>query len=1388
MPDTQLPMAGDDIAPDIAARSAAREQERLLQTLRERAGGAPTPDAPPSDAPRPGDMPPMEPPDGRGGVSASLSIPADVIKGVTVQAPRAVAHGVLGGLVEAAKTGRELTAAWPVPPKVEAALGEVDLDAVAELIPPPETQTGKLIAGVAQFLTGFVAAGRMLKPWAAAGRAARTGKAMTQGAASDFAFFDAAEPGLANLIESQPELANPVTAFLATDPADEPATNRLKRTLEGLGLGAATDGFVAALKTMRRAVKARAAARDAASATPARPDPAALEQSIGEQIDADWAALGYDPDAPLVQLRRRETRDQAIRAEQRPIDADANYAEDIVRAEGLAPPASRRIRRALIADDSVSEDEVRALAGDGVPIQADEAIADAGAKEAETELDRALDALRSGKGQKQDVRGPSLATYLHRIGGLTNDGGEVAAVLGGTKLRPGLIRKKGLSLDEAAERAWEAGYLGDTGPGVVGSDIFEARPTPNDLLDALRKDVSGARVYPRQSRFNAAEQEFLHSLDHELGAAGVDLEKVTNQEAKRLLNGYYNAGVDAIGQTTRSLDDMEAYHADSGGVAGKSGSGMPAPQHSRLIINHLNINAPEDVHDAIQQIADARKGQLDAARRGVRSWSDTRQAAGARDAWADLMDQRAQRGEAIPTAERQLAMRELWISSAEKLTEAAEIAAKSPTPGNRFAFRRLLATHHAIQSEVIAARTETARALNQWRMPAGATRERLRAIEDALAEAGGGDTHDQLARAIAAFRGHEGEYARAIDTVARQGWLARSRDAALSIWINALLSGPKTHIANMISNTSVLGLAQIERRVGEGVSGALDSADGVAAGEAVERYHGMVEGLKDLFRLSGDSSFWRYLKGEVTAAGPEKIERAASKGAVDPLSAEAWGIAANTTPGRVIDFLSGAVKLPGAALEAEDFLFKSLNYRMELHALALRQATREVQAGAIPAERLKERMAALITDPPEQIRLDATEAALVNTFTSRPGWFGQGVMRTVSQGPALRLIMPFVRTPVNLFRFAAERSPAAPLVRQWRADIAAGGARRDLALARMATGTAIMMVAMDMAQNGLITGRAPSSPGEREMFFRDGKKEYAVKLGDRWVQVSRMDPLGTTLGIAGDLAATFAGDFDEDYEEDAARAVTAAIFAAAYNATSKTYLSGLSGLMRGAIYGGEAAENEIKSFIGTLMPTGAAEVARILDPVSRDAADLTDGLVRRSPWSSKELPKQRDLWGREVSLQSGLGQAYDVLSPAYSSREDAAPIDRELRALGYFPSKPGRRVFFPAGWDDTVGIDLRTFDPHLYWRYVELAGNGLKHPVWDLGLFDLANQIVAGKHDLTEVYRARPADRRAAFWQTLIADYRDRARKQLLDESPELRREIAERHRARRSDLLGEVP
>ena len=71
-------------------------------------------------------------------------------------------------------------------------------------------------------------------------------------------------------------------------------------------------------------------------------------------------------------------------------------------------------------------------------------------------------------------------------------------------------------------------------------------------------------------------------------------------------------------------------------------------------------------------------------------------------------------------------------------------------------------------------------------------------------------------------------------------------------------------------------------------------------------------------------------------------------------------------------------------------------------------------------------------------------------------------------------MLTFVRTPVNILRFSAERSPAAPLLKEWRADYLAGGARRDLAVAKMAVGTGIMAYSVKLAADGHITGGGPA--------------------------------------------------------------------------------------------------------------------------------------------------------------------------------------------------------------------------------------------------------------------------------------------------------------------------
>lgn len=130
------------------------------------------------------------------------------------------------------------------------------------------------------------------------------------------------------------------------------------------------------------------------------------------------------------------------------------------------------------------------------------------------------------------------------------------------------------------------------------------------------------------------------------------------------------------------------------------------------------------------------------------------------------------------------------------------------------------------------------------------------------------------------------------------------------------------------------------------------------------------------------------------------------------ISAEAWGQAKDSPLGRSLDVLGAVVTMPGRALGAEDEFFKTLGYRMELNALAVRRATHEANSGIIRPDQVKERIAAIVSDPPIDLRLDAIDQATYQTFTSAPGELTKAITRGVNSVPlAGRLILPLCVLP-----------------------------------------------------------------------------------------------------------------------------------------------------------------------------------------------------------------------------------------------------------------------------------------------------------------------------------------------------------------------------------------
>lgn len=801
-------------------------------------------------------------------------------------------------------------------------------------------------------------------------------------------------------------------------------------------------------------------------------------------------------------------------------------------------------------------------------------------------------------------------------------------------------------------------------------------------------------------------------------------------------------------------DDVAARSLTPEGMTPLMGEGSDA-----VYVNFARIKGSDDVKRVIADTLAATREDIDKARRGVRSNLTTVLASGKEDAW-DLIASR-RRGQPF-NAEESVAVRRLWEASAGKLLEVADTASKMPSPENLFQFRKMLATHAAIQQEVTAARTETARALQSWAIPVGGSKEAMRSISEMLERFGGVDVNLDLARRVASLQNIPNGLS-ALGEIAERSAFLKSLDAVKEVWVNGLLSGPKTHVVNFMSNTAVSGL-QIMERAAAARWGQITGSGNVPVGEAMAQWFGMMQGQRDALRNA-----WMTLKTGQSGFGIGKVDLPRERA----ISARNAGVDENSWLGRSIDIVGAGVSMPGRLLTVSDEYSKSVAYRMELNAQAFRTASREVQDGTIPQAALKSRMADIIANPPENIRMASTDAATYQTFTSQPGAMVQGLNRLEQKweqsgvggalsASLLRFVLPFRNTPANIFKYTMERTPMAPLTERYRDAIARGGADADIARTRMALGTTMILTATDLAMDGHVTGSGPGKTehSKRDAQYRSGWQPYSIKIGDRYFAYSRMDPLGFTIGIGADLGEYLnEADFDEKTGVEIQKAVSAAAMSIGNNALSKNYLRGVSEFLT-ALSGSEGqATTWVERMAGSFVPTGAAEVTRAVDPYMRATHDMVSRLKSRTPGLSSDLPMQRDVYGRPKSYASGLGKTYDAVSPVYSHQEHVEPIDREQMEQGWYIGMPK-----PTG-----------MEAEAYSRFLDLQGatkasslsSKLAQQYGDRTLLDRLNSLVDGDDRLATQYQKLPkGEDRKKFVGKIVAAYRKAAKAKLEAEAP----------------------
>ena len=698
----------------------------------------------------------------------------------------------------------------------------------------------------------------------------------------------------------------------------------------------------------------------------------------------------------------------------------------------------------------------------------------------------------------------------------------------------------------------------------------------------------------------------------------------------------------------------------SGFKTGKTGAKKEAAKN----INLSRLDTTDDIKTLIDNVAEADARNINDARREQISNVELPKLADDLGMTVeDLMKRR--KGEAF-NAEQILASRKILVASGENLIKLAKEASSSIGGGDQALaiFRRAMAQHQAIQQQVSGMTAEAGRALQSFNIIAASSREQERLIKEALDAAGGADLTKDMARMFSE-----------LDDPAKVGRFVKdaskvtTSDMLYEVWINGLLSSPATHMVNILSNVLTASLAVGERKVASMIG------DSIPTGEASAQLKGMVDGSRDGLRLA-----WQALKTGEPLDTLEKIEVSKHRA----VSSENLNISG--TAGVFVDYLGEVVRIPGKLLTAGDAFFKSVGYRMELHAQAYRQTFEEGLKGDAAAKRAIE----IINNPPANIKLAAVDASRYQTFTNELGKIGKVGEQFRNKVPYARVIMPFVRTPVNIMSYTFERTPLALASKTIRENISAGGARRDLALGKLITGSTIMAVSADLALGGNITGAGPTNKDMKKMMRLTGWQPYSIKVGNKYYAYNRLDPIGALIGLSADMAEIIGQTSEAEADEIA----TAAALSVFQNMASKTYLSGVIDFIDAFFSSStdpEASNYKLerwaKRLVGSVVPSVVASVEREVDPTMRAANTYLDAIKSRIPGFSDDLPPRRNIWGEPVVLEGGIGP--DIMSPIYVSSVKDDKVAEEIIRQQTPLSMPSRVI--KAG-NSTVELTPEQYD------------------------------------------------------------------------------------------------
>lgn len=532
---------------------------------------------------------------------------------------------------------------------------------------------------------------------------------------------------------------------------------------------------------------------------------------------------------------------------------------------------------------------------------------------------------------------------------------------------------------------------------------------------------------------------------------------------------------------------------------------------------------------------------------------------------------------------------------------------------------------------------------------------------------------------------------------------------------------------------------------------------------------------------------------------------------IGPIAHKALGIADRSFfhgfGADAVDRIGKTIRIPQRVLAATDQLFKQINFRAKAYALILDEAESAGIPHAAKAAHIKSRLDNIIKEGQaltnERLASDAinsvsqrnptwalgqdaktrsnilsneissleaanpgnfdlSQKALAYakevTFTDDAGKLTQFLKGAISHAPMLRLVMPFISTPINLLKFAYHRSVdpllGAPLavietlshqVKTLAKDVtlmagqhgqkswfkfskdffSADPLARSDALGRWAFATGFFATAVTLANNSMnpdatimIHGRGPHDPNEARTWKDSGRLPYSIQFGKsgdpntKSYQFNRLDPFGMVFGTIADLWTY--SHFATPTEQTAlGGSVGVVLSSIGNNLVNKTYLQGLSDFIE-ILQGDDPNKTAqiIRNFGASMMIPNAANSPAFggdEENTMREVHSFLDAKLNRSPWGADKLTPQRNPLGEPVKRipqwgEDAAGRWAAFWSPIKMTRDKGDPLLSEMARLAH-PFKATEDNVSYGGID----VDLTQFrnakGQTAADRYAELVGS-----------------------------------------------------------------------------------